>query len=532
MRAVLYARVSSEHQEKQETINSQLEAFREYARKNNYNVHEEYLDNGVSGELLDRPALDKLRDDAKKKLFDVVLVHSPDRLSRKFLYLGLVQEELKKYGVNIVFLNRPNSTDTPEDNLLNGVQGLIAEYEKAKILERTRRGKLHKAKNNLLVGNTPPYGYKYIPGNKSTGSISHYEVIGNEAETVKLIFDLFVNKSLSIRAIARELTQRGIEPRKGKYWQMSNLHRILRNETYVGVTYYNKRVSVETDNHRNGNKYRRAKNTGRRLRPKDQWIPITLPSNLRIIDKKTFDLAQRQLKINSELSPRNVKYKYLLRGLVKCGNCDSSFYGIPCHSKLFYRCGNKDRTFPLPRECKVPMVKAEDLEGVVWNKFCEAIQNPKLIIEQVSKLKDKAIMRGDNLEKNIELIDKKLRNIENEVNRILDGYREGFVSKEQLKDQVAKIEEKRKQLEVEKQALVNKQEDSISKELARKTTNEFCQAIQERLNSLKDDFESKRLLSLAINKIVLEGNTVRIKGIIPTYTQDSPVFSNIAFTSS
>lgn len=533
MRVAIYGRVSSEKQEKEETINSQIEALSDYAKKNNYIVYESYIDNGYSGELLDRPALDRLRDDAKKKLFEAILVHSPDRLSRKFIYLGLVQEELKKSGVNIIFLNRPDSKDTPEDNLLNGMQGLIAEYEKAKILERTRRGKMHKAKSNLLIGNIAPYGYRYVAGNKTTNTVGQYEINLGETKVVKLIFDLFVNKHLSIRAIAKELTNKSIPPRQGKHWRTSSLHKIIRNETYTGITHYNKHFMVEAKLHRNGNKYQRAIKTSVRLKPKDQWIPITLPSELAILNKRTFELAQMQLRKNSELSPRNVKHQYLLRGLVKCGNCRAPFYGSPCHGKLFYRCGNRHRTFPLPKECTVPMVKAGDLESVVWDKFCEAIKNPRLITEQVIKLKEKEQRGRVNIAEDAEAIDRELMNTENEETRLLDAYRERVISMEQLKDQMAKIQENKKQLEKEKQELLAKQENSLSPLTAEKTINDYCRQIESRLEGLKEDFGGKRyLLSRALNSVILEGKNVRIRGIIPTYPQEQPIFGNIVSTTS
>jgi len=533
MRIAIYARVSTEKQEKEETVNSQLDVLREFAKKNNHTICEEYVDEGYSGELLDRPALDKLRDDVKKKIIEAVLVHSPDRLSRKFIYLGLLQEELKKCGVNIVFLNRPDSKDTPEDNLLNGVQGLIAEYEKAKILERTRRGKIHKAKSNLLIGNIAPYGYRYITGNKATNTIGKYEINTNEAKVVRLIFSLFVEKRLSIRAIAKELTRKAISPRQGKHWQTSSLHRIIRNETYTGTTYYNKHILSEAKKHTNGNTYRRSIKTSMRLKPKDQWIPITLPDSLHIIDKKTFDLAQRQLKKNSELSPRNVKYQYLLRGLVKCGSCDSPFQGTPCHGKLYYRCSNRNRMFPLPRKCKVSMVKSEDLEGIVWSRFCEAMRNPRFITEQVMKLKEKRMESRYVIAKDIEDIDKEFKNIETEEARLLDAYREQIISMEQLKEQMAKIQEKKKQLEKDKQGLLVKQDSSFAPQNTKKTIVDYCRQIERRLEGLRDDFEGKRyLLSRALNKIILEDKKVRIRGIISTHPQEYPTFGNIDSTMS
>ncbi|MDP8289786.1 MAG: recombinase family protein [Candidatus Susulua stagnicola] len=518
MKVALYGRVSSEKQEKQETIGSQLVALRDYAQKNNYTIHEEYLDNGYSGELLARPALDKLRDDAKKKLFNAILIHSPDRLARKYIYSGLVQEELKKSEINIIFLNRPDSKDTPEENLLSGIQGLIAEFEKAKILERTRRGKLHKAKNGFLVGSIAPFGYRYIKGDRSKNAVGYYEIVEKETKTVRLIFDLFVNKGLSVRGVVRELTYKGISPRKGaKKWGASSVHRIIRNETYTGIAYYNKNVLVEPTN-KDDTKYRRARKTSHRLRPKNQWIPIKLPDNLIIIDKKTFDLAQKQLKRNSELSPRNVKYNYLLRGLIKCGYCDSLYRGEPCHSVLYYRCSNRDRNFPLPRDCKAYMVKAENIEKVVWDKFCEAIKNPRLITEQVAKLKEKVGRSKDTLKRDVKAIDKDIKNIDDEESRLLDAYREKVITMEQLKEQMAKVKERRGQLGEEKQKLSSKQESSQSLISSKSTIKDYCKQIERRLNNVKDDFNGKRyLLSLAINKISLRNKEVTIKGIIPAY---------------
>ena len=148
----------------------------------------------------------------------------------------LIEDELKKYGIKFTYLNRPSSNDSPEEELLHSMQGVIAEYEKAKIQERTRRGKLHKVKRGNIVGSIAPYGYLYKDG--------HYVINDVEAYNVRLIFGFFLENRLSIRAIARELTKRGIKPRKGVQWRTSTLHRILRNETYIGTTYFNKHASV------------------------------------------------------------------------------------------------------------------------------------------------------------------------------------------------------------------------------------------------------------------------------------------------
>lgn len=513
MKIAIYARVSTEKQEKQETIQSQLQALRDFSAKNNHVIYEEYIDEGYSGELLGRPALDKLRDSAKQKLVEAVLIHSPDRLSRKFINLILIQEELKKQGIGIIFLNRPDSKDTPEDNLLNGVQGLIAEYEKSKILERTRRGRIHKAQKGLVVTSMAPYGYRYIRMNRETGAEGHYEINDEEAKVVKKIFDLFVNKRISMRAISRWLTNAGINPQRGKLWRSSSLHRIIRNETYAGITYYNKHYSCEPMKSKESNGYKRSKNTSRRLRPKSEWFAIKLSETLKIIDRSLFERAQRQLKINSALSPRNVKHQYLLRGLVECAKCNSPFFGTPCHGKLFYRCGNRSRTFPLPRECRAKMISAPKLENAVWDEVCNVLKNPDIIIKQIQRKQERILKGKKTLEESLADIDKKLDHITEEEGRLLDAYRANIINLEQLKSQMAKIQEKKDNLTKDKEGINEKLAQGLPKGLIRRDIGYYCKVVSKRLNSA--NYEQKQHIIRIVKRVVLDDNKVKIRGVIP-----------------
>ena len=535
MRLGLYARVSTEKQEQQETIQSQLSPLRAFAEDENHTIVGEYVDDGYSGELLDRPDLDRLRDEVRKGIMDGVPVYCPDRLSRNFAHLCLLKDEFAKYGVKIIYLNRPDREDTPEERLLENVEGVVAEYEKAKILERTRRGKLHKAKSGILLGGRASYGYRYIPGERNKNSVGHYEILSREAEIVRLIFRLFVEELLSIRGIAKELTRRGIAPRRGKRWRTSTISRILRNEIYIGITYYNKHARVEARRNGNHGTYKRAKNTSTRLRPKDQWVRIDLPDELMIIDRKTFDHAQKQLAVNSKLSVRNTKYQYLLRGLARCGDCDSPLYGVPWRGRLYYRCGNRDRTFPLPKECNASAVRAEILEPAVWDKVAEAIRNPQLITRQIARLKDRHHHGKNIIRRDLETTDRDLKNTGREESRLLDAYRESIISMEQLRDQMSKIQDKKKRLEDERLALLAKLEHSRSKVLDMNDIELVCKKISARLDSIRGNFEAKRfIMTLLISRIVVQGRGVRIRGIIPThYPQQEPAtVANIAFPSS
>ena len=145
----------------EKTIDSQRDELVAYCLKNNLLLVDTYADDGYSGEILARPELDRLRDDAKAKKFDAVLIHAVDRLGRNHIHAGVVIEELQKHGIEVIFLNAP-PTDTPEGRLLFDIQSVVAQFEKEKIKERTRRGRLHKAKKGLVVGTPPPYGYRYV----------------------------------------------------------------------------------------------------------------------------------------------------------------------------------------------------------------------------------------------------------------------------------------------------------------------------------------------------------------------------------
>jgi len=210
-----YERVSTSGQEEAQTIQNQDMVLEELAKKNGYVVVKKYIDEGWSGDTLIRPALDELRQDAKKKMWDAVIVYDPDRLARRYSYQELVMDELREAGVEVIFIT-VSSPKNSEDKILHGVRGLFAEYERAKIAERFRLGKLRTVKEGHVIANAP-YGYKYILKNKENGILhGYYEIVEDEARVMRMIFGWVANEGETIRGVIKRLKVLEIKPRKSK----------------------------------------------------------------------------------------------------------------------------------------------------------------------------------------------------------------------------------------------------------------------------------------------------------------------------
>ena len=241
----IYARVSSARQAKDQTIGSQLSALREHAATSRLEVPEGWVfaDEGHSGATLARPGLEALRDLAAQGCLDAVLVYSPDRLARKFAYQALLIEELARCGTRVEFVKGPRG-DSPEDQLLVQFQGMFAEYEKAQLMERYRRGKAWRAKSgsvNVLSG--APFGYRYV--RKTPESGARYEVVPHEAALVAEMFRRYADDGAAIAGLRRWLTAEGVRTRTGKErWDRSVIWGMLRNPAYAGTAVFGKTQAV------------------------------------------------------------------------------------------------------------------------------------------------------------------------------------------------------------------------------------------------------------------------------------------------
>jgi site-specific DNA recombinase len=228
--AAIYARVSSEQQREENTIASQTAALIEFAKSHDLEVPKEWVfeDDGFSGAILERPGLERVRDLAAEGQIQAVLAYAPDRLSRKYAYQILLIEELARHGVETLFVKAPQGASA-EDQLLVQFQGMIAEYERAQILERSRRGKRHRARaGEVGVMSGAPYGYRFI--RKSDDAPAAYAIIEAEARVVQRVYEMYTVEGLSIGEITRRINAEGIPTRKNSArWERSTVWAVLRN---------------------------------------------------------------------------------------------------------------------------------------------------------------------------------------------------------------------------------------------------------------------------------------------------------------
>ena len=510
-KVAIYARVSTEAQEEQKTIESQLTELREICK--DFQVVKEYVDNGYSGEILTRPALDELRNDVKSGNcpFEALYIYDVDRLSRNHSHQGIIVEELKKRGIEIDIKDKPIEF-TGEGKLLFNLLGAIAEYEKEKILERTRRGRIYKAKQKGFVGYIPPYGYNYAK--KSSKRDGYFSVNKEEARVVNLIFDLYL-RFQSINRVRKELTSRGIKPRKGgDKWCRSTIGDSLREEAYTGQGYYGKRESVETGN---GKKYARRAKTGTRLREKDKWIPVKFPP---IVDKDKFRLAQEILSKRYKPFGKS-KYFYLLSGLIRCQNCGLPFTGAGRNGKyLYYRCTNRQRRAPFPKDCNARHIRADDLDNAVWQATSKAISNPKILMAHLlyltEKMEDESILKKEKEE----LIQER-NEVRRKKQRLDELYFRGLKSIEEYQEQLNRFNDQENKLSERIDEVEFKLDRKINKSLIIENARYFCNLARRRLQNLAHR-EKQWFLRFLIHEIELDSNRRRAKiiGEIPAKKEE------------
>ena len=312
-KAALYARVSSDAQQKEGTIESQVAELKRQIAAAGHVLVKEYIDDGVPGPLLDRPALNELRADAKGDTYDVIYFLDADRIARVVAYQTIIIEELIKCGKQIIIKGK-DYINNPENKFTLQMLGVVAEYEHAKIIERTTRGRLHRLRQGELTSTGHRiFGYDY---QRKTPTTPAALVINEEqAAVVRSIFEMFASGEYGLVTICRHLESQGILTRAGKaVWDNDRIKEMLKNETYAGTRYFNRITGAK--NASEGKTLKRGRWV---QRDRQEWIPVKVPA---IVSRELFDKVQKHLARHEERYCRPQTH-YLLSGLVQCGCCGS-----------------------------------------------------------------------------------------------------------------------------------------------------------------------------------------------------------------
>jgi site-specific DNA recombinase len=513
MNAAVYARVSTDRQAQDQTIDSQLTALRQWAADHGHRLTADHVfaDDGYSGSRLDRPALDRLRDAARDGEVEVVGVYSPDRLARKYAYQVLLLEEFQRAGCPVAFVHRP-LTDDPHDQLLLQIQGAVAEYERAVLKERFRRGKLQKARAGQWVTSKAPFGYRYIP--KRDGVPGHLEIDPAEAEVVRVLFGWLLDDRLTVRQMLKRLAAGPWRPRSGnRHWSSCVVRRILSDPTYTGTAYAN-RYTYMVPRKPTARGPRAGAATGRGPeRPRDEWIAIPVPA---LIDESTHQNALAQLARNAALARRrNTRHTYLLRCLLTCHGCGLAMAGVTHRGRdgapavAYYRCAGKDPVaHGRDRACPEPSPRVADLDAAVWAHVRGLLDDPATLLAQFEAVARPAAAPAED---RTEL---QLRRLDREERRLLDAYQAEAID-------LAELKARREQIRARRQALVAGREQQARLRAERAAARQvyddlaaFCARLRARLDEASVE-ERQKVLQLVVERVIVGADTLEVRHVIP-----------------
>ena len=513
----LYARVSSQKQADENTIDSQLAALRQRILSDQLQVlpEMEFCDNGYSGAELVRPALERLRDRLATSSIDRLYVHSPDRLSRKMAHQAILVEEFRKYECEIVFLNQDGITNSPEANLLVQMQGMIAEYEREKILERTRRGRKHSAsKGNVSVFSGAPYGYRYISKAQSDGA-ARWEIDPIQSEHVRDIFHWVGDGDCSLAEVVRRLSEQSINTVRGKSkWDCATIRGILINPAYHGHAIYGKQRLV-------------PRKAGKRAKRGDPTVPrqakVTAATNASeqivisvppIIDQALFERVRARMDENRKRQrERQNGGDYLLSGLMLCGVCGSAY----CSRRMgggkyfYYRCIGTDKYRRHGSEiCDNSSVKGDEVESLVWSEVCKLLRDPDRLRSELNRRREEPNATSEQLK----VLEKTVSDLRGRLDRLIDGYESGLLQRSEFEQRIGPLRARHDREQSTLESLRGQASTGLEVETASAALTSLASSIASRLDDA--DWSLKRdLLKLLIERIEIHRDEIRLVYKVP-----------------
>jgi site-specific DNA recombinase len=530
-RIALYARVSTEHQARDHTIASQVAALHERIAADQQSLapDDAYVDEGSSGSVLVRPGLERLRDAVATGEIERVYVLAPDRLARRYAHQVLLMEEFRRAGAEVIFLNHAIG-GTAEDDLLLQIQGVIAEYERSKILERSRRGRRHAAQSGLVSAfTTSPYGYRYVP-KALGGGVARFEVVPEEARVVRLIFAWVGLERVSLREVCRRLQQAGIITRRGSpHWYASTLCGMLANQAYVGRAIYG-HVRYGSGSPKRlrplrGHPYRRP--SVRVKMPREDWIEVPVPA---LVDPAVFEAAQAQLQENRQRQRASwTGPRWLLQGLTVCRRCGYAYYGkTATQSKRdpakgvyrYYRCiGTDGSRFDGHAVCDNPQIRGDALEQAVWDRVRALLDHPDRVAGEYHRRLAQTQAHANRSEDVLQL-ERQIARLERGIGRLIDSYAEGVIEPDEFQPRITGLKARRARREEQRRTAVEEADAERELTLMIGRLEEFATRVRDGLDDL--DWAGKQaLIRTVVRRVEIDRNHVEVVFRVPPPTPET-----------
>jgi site-specific DNA recombinase len=541
-RAILYARVSTKKQAEEDhySLPQQLEALREYAIREGYEVLKEVEDKGYSGATLERPGLDAIRDLVASGGVSVVLAQDRDRFAREPAYHYLLRREFEEYGTKIRALN-DRGDETPEGELADGIMDQLAKFERAKIAERTRRGKLRKAREGKVVGtHAPRYGFKF------NATKDAYEVNESEMEVVRRIFYMVGAEGASLRAVAKTLEGEGVPtPKRAKHWNRSFFRACIWDDVYKPHTFEEVKAAVtpevaarlEADKsyglwcfNRLGHKVQQVSEPsgdGRRYRkahdwyqkPREEWIAVPVPDSG--IPREVVEAARAAIEGNRTPARAGRRFWELTGGISRCGECGWTMCATHAtttkrgrlYAYDYYRCSNRDR-YGLEACANSHKPRADKLEPEVWAFVSNLLKSPELLQAGLEKLiEDERKASRGNPAREMEVWTKKLSEAERKRSAYQDQQAEGLITLDELRTKLAALEETREVARRELAALKERWEriEDLERD-ADALLEHYASMVPEALDELTPEERHRVYKMLRLGVIMYADGLVEISG--------------------
>ena len=388
----------------------------------------------------------------------------------------------------------------------------------AQILERSRRGKRHRARQGeVSVLGGAPYGYRYIK--KTDQTAAYYEVIEAEAAVVRLVYQRYTVDHLSIGAITRLLNEQGVPTAKRiSRWERSTVWAILRNPAYKGTAYFGKTRAAPRQKITRSLRLRGgiiSRNSASHERPREEWIAIPVPA---IVSEATFALAEERLAQNKRFAPRRTIAPSVVQGLVACKKCGYALSRTSTRTSKrkihYYRCLGSDAWRHLGGPvCDNRPVRQDLLDQVVWTEIIRLLEDPSLIQAKLDR-RLAAARNADPTERREKALKREAIRLRKSMDRLLTAYQEDLITIDEFRERMPALRQREQATQAELQSLVDQEQERATYLRLAETLTGFLTRLRSSAETL-DVEERQRIVRLLVKDVLVGDDTIVIRHSIP-----------------